>query len=50
MGVVGLLSNSGDGKIAFVDDKQDEMSMLLSDSQFPVKYLMKFPVMALVPY
>ena len=49
MGVVGLLCNSVDDKVAFIDDKLDELLLLL-DSQFCVKYFMKFSVMALVPY
>ena len=36
VGVIGLLSNSTDGKISFIDYKVDEMSMLFSDSQFCV--------------
>ena len=36
MGVVGLLCNSVDGKVAFIDDKVDELPMLLFDSQFCV--------------
>ena len=50
VGVVGLLSNSADGELTFIDDKLDEVSMLLSDSQFCAKYFMKFSVMVLLPY
>ena len=39
VGVVGLLCNSVDGKVAFIDDKLDELLMLLFDSQFCVKYV-----------
>ena len=50
MEAIGLLSNSADGKVAFIDETLDEISMLLSDSQFCVKHLVKFSVLTLIPY
>ena len=50
VGAIGLLSNSADGKVVFIDEKLDEISMLLSDGQFCAKYLVKLSLMTLVPY